>query len=128
MLSLVPILFILLSPGVLLTLPPVGKKVFMSGQTSTLAVLVHAAVFTFALHLLKPYLTSGEGFQANWDKHKTSRGLGMFGAVLVGISVAFVASAVLDPQANNPTTMLYLTVFLLVIGFLTQGIVVHTTY
>lgn len=39
------VLFILLSPGLLLTLPPVGKKVFMSGLTSKVAVLVHAIVF-----------------------------------------------------------------------------------
>jgi hypothetical protein len=43
------VLFILLSPGLLLTLPPVGKKVFMSGQTSYAAVLVHALVFYFVL-------------------------------------------------------------------------------
>ncbi len=39
------ILFFLLSPGVLLTLPPVGKKIFMSGQTSVMAAAVHAIVF-----------------------------------------------------------------------------------
>jgi hypothetical protein len=47
------ILFVLLSPGFLLTLPPVGKKVLMSGLTSTTAVLVHAVVFGVALHYLK---------------------------------------------------------------------------
>ena len=39
------ILFFLLSPGVLLTLPPVGKKIFMSGETSIIASIVHAIVF-----------------------------------------------------------------------------------
>ena len=39
------LLFILLSPGVLLTLPPIGGKIFMSGKTSLIAVLVHAVVF-----------------------------------------------------------------------------------
>jgi hypothetical protein len=39
------VLFILLSPGLLLTLPPVGKKVFMSGLTSKAAIAVHAIVF-----------------------------------------------------------------------------------
>ena len=39
------LLFILLSPGVLLTLPPIGGKIFMSGKTSLVAVLVHAVVF-----------------------------------------------------------------------------------
>ena len=43
------LLFILLSPGLLLTLPPVGKKIFMSHQTSVAAVLVHALVFYLVL-------------------------------------------------------------------------------
>jgi hypothetical protein len=45
MLWLATLLFIALSPGVLLTLPPVGNKIFMSGKTSLIAVLVHAVVF-----------------------------------------------------------------------------------
>ena len=45
MLLLATLLFILLSPGILLTLPPVGKTIFMSGKTSFIAVLVHAVVF-----------------------------------------------------------------------------------
>jgi hypothetical protein len=59
------VLFILLSPGLLLTLPPVGKKIFMSCQTSTAAVLVHALVFAFALYYLPyiPVLNRLDGFQ-----------------------------------------------------------------
>lgn len=57
------VLFILLSPGVLLTLPPVGKKVFMSGQTSVLAVVVHAVVFIVVLHLIKKSKYRREFFQ-----------------------------------------------------------------
>ena len=45
MLFLATVLFVLLSPGMLLTLPPVGKQIFMSGKTSMIAVLVHAVVF-----------------------------------------------------------------------------------
>lgn len=45
MLWLATLLFIALSPGVLLTLPPIGNKIFMSGKTSLIAVLVHAVVF-----------------------------------------------------------------------------------
>jgi hypothetical protein len=58
------VLFILLSPGLLLTLPPVGKKVFMSCQTSTLAVFVHALVFGVALYYVKsiPVLNQLDGF------------------------------------------------------------------
>jgi len=44
MLALV-LLFILLSPGFLLTLPPGSNGIFMSCQTSVFAVLVHAVVF-----------------------------------------------------------------------------------
>lgn len=47
------LLFVLLSPGVLLTLPPKGKGVWMSGQTSLVAVLVHAVVFVVAYNFLK---------------------------------------------------------------------------
>jgi hypothetical protein len=48
MLGLV-LLFFLLSPGVLLTLPPGVRGVFMSGQTSIMAALVHAFVFAFVI-------------------------------------------------------------------------------
>lgn len=60
------ILFILLSPGLLLTLPPVGKKVFMSCQTSVLAVFVHAVVFGVALYYVNsiPILNQLDGFQS----------------------------------------------------------------
>lgn len=39
------VLFIILSPGMVLTLPPVGKKIFFSGLTSKTSVVVHAFVF-----------------------------------------------------------------------------------
>jgi len=55
------ILFILLSPGLLITVPPVGK-LFMSGKTSITAILVHAAIFATILGLLS-YLKV-EGFQS----------------------------------------------------------------
>lgn len=62
------LLFVVLSPGVLLTLPPVGSKVFMSGKTSLLAVAVHAVVFYLVATYVLPELTSrqmlgSEGFQ-----------------------------------------------------------------
>ena len=62
------VLFILLSPGLLLTLPAVGNSgVFMSGRTSTVAVLVHALVFAFLLYFVDyiPVLNSLEGFQSS---------------------------------------------------------------
>jgi hypothetical protein len=45
------VLFIVLSPGMVLTLPPVGKKIFFSGLTSKTAVIVHAVVFVVLAHL-----------------------------------------------------------------------------
>jgi hypothetical protein len=51
-------LFFILSPGVLLTLPPSSKGVFMSRQTSLLAAAVHALVFLFMIGGVK------EGFEA----------------------------------------------------------------
>ena len=53
------LLFVLLSPGVLFTLPPVGKKIWMSGKMSVLSVCVHALLFVLAMRFLK----LSEGFQ-----------------------------------------------------------------
>lgn len=64
------LLFILLSPGVLLTLPPVGGKIFMSGKTSLLAVLVHAVVFYVLLSMRRQIPVVNmifEGFQAEGE-------------------------------------------------------------
>ena len=67
------VLFILLSPGLLLTLPPVGKKIFMSCQTSTLAVFVHALVFAVALYHVNsiPFLNQLDGFQVKKQGFQT---------------------------------------------------------
>ena len=54
MLVLATLLFIILSPGILLTLPAGSKGVVMSGQTSAMAVLVHAVLFYILLPLLAP--------------------------------------------------------------------------
>ncbi len=58
------LLFILLSPGFLLSIPAVGGKYFMTGKTSVTTVLVHAVVFGLALYLLKMYYGI-EGFGTN---------------------------------------------------------------
>ena len=69
MLLLATLLFIVLSPGVLLTLPPVGSKIFMSGKTSLLAVLVHAVVFYLVLCYRNslPIVNMIEGFEAEGE-------------------------------------------------------------
>jgi hypothetical protein len=79
------VLFILLSPGFLLTLPPVGKKIFMSCQTSTVAVLVHALVFMLALNYLPyiPILNTLDGFQ-NANGSRGPKGLGAIGGLAKG--------------------------------------------
>lgn len=58
-------LFILLSPGFLLTIPAGSKGLLMSGQTSVAAVLVHAIVFALALYLVKTYYWSVLGFEGD---------------------------------------------------------------
>jgi hypothetical protein len=53
---LVPaLLFVLLSPGLLLTLPPTPKGVWMSRETSIPSILVHALVFALVYFLLRKY-------------------------------------------------------------------------
>lgn len=56
-------LFFVLSPGVVLTLPPGSKGIFFSCQTSIVAAIVHALVFVLVLCLLKKYF-GVEGFEA----------------------------------------------------------------
>ena len=57
-------LFFLLSPGVLLTLPAGSKGIWMSGQTSVAAALIHSLVFVVILTLIDKHLqmNSYEGF------------------------------------------------------------------
>jgi hypothetical protein len=47
------VLFLALSPGLLLTLPPGSGGVFRSGQTSLAAALTHAVVFAVVFALLR---------------------------------------------------------------------------
>jgi len=46
-------LFILLSPGMLLTIPPGSKGLFTSGQTSISSAVVHTIVFALVFALLR---------------------------------------------------------------------------
>lgn len=65
------LLFFVLSPGVLLTLPPIAKKWWMTGQTSMMAAAVHAIVFAVVLYLLNSYGIV-EGFTAKKASAKTA--------------------------------------------------------
>ena len=49
------IIFFLLSPGVIVTLPPGSRGVFMSCQTSVVAALVHAVLFVVVSHYVWQY-------------------------------------------------------------------------
>ena len=53
------LLFFILSPGVLLTIPPCSKGLFMSNPTSIAAAAVHAVVFVAVSYLL---MSIGEKF------------------------------------------------------------------
>ena len=64
--------FLLLSPGVILTLPPVGKRIFMSGKTSVMAVFVHTIIFA----VLIGFLPKSESFQ---QQRVCPDGMTMFG-------------------------------------------------
>lgn len=52
------VLFVLLTPGVLLTLPPGSKGIWMSGQTSLIAVGVHTLVFALVFSFLRKKFAS----------------------------------------------------------------------
>jgi hypothetical protein len=47
------LLFILLTPGVILTIPPGSKGIFFSGQTSIDAVVTAAVVFAALIYYKK---------------------------------------------------------------------------
>lgn len=47
------LLFVMLTPGVLLTLPPKNGGIWMSGQTSPMAVGAHTLVFALVFALLR---------------------------------------------------------------------------
>ena len=47
------LLFVLLTPGVVLTLPPGAKGIFQSGETSGAAVGVHTLVFAIVFAFLR---------------------------------------------------------------------------
>ena len=47
------LLFILLTPGMVLTLPPVGSKIFFSGRTGIGPVVVHTFVFALVWAVIR---------------------------------------------------------------------------
>lgn len=57
------LIFFLLSPGILFTIPPGSKGLFMSGQTSVASAAVHAVVFVVVHHLVNAYLKKYYGME-----------------------------------------------------------------
>lgn len=134
-------LFVLLSPGLLLTLPPVGKKMFMSGQTSVQSVLVHALVFGGLLYVLKGYVEpfvakpmkkAGKEGYINWEEKKllTNANMDMFvaGMVFALLSTFLLLIAVATgPDAGAPRSglnigMWFATVISWLLGAILGGI------
>ena len=65
------LLFIVLSPGLLLTIPAMSRGLFMSRQTSVAAILVHAVVFYLVAYFLRSYgFVYLEGFEDKKDDKK----------------------------------------------------------
>lgn len=52
------LLFVLLSPGLLLTLPPSSGGILRSGQTSTQSVVTHAVVYAIVFAFLRKQFPS----------------------------------------------------------------------
>jgi len=53
---IVPVLlFILLSPGFIITLPPTEKGFFMSRETTIQSIFLHALVFSLIYFLLRKF-------------------------------------------------------------------------
>jgi len=104
------VLFFLLSPGVLLTLPPVGKKIFMSGQTSLESVLVHAAVFAAALYLLKK--NGAWGMKEGFTTTDTASNIKMANIIVSLMILLLFAIGMLSGEGSMSGGVLYLGGFM----------------
>lgn len=89
------LLFILLSPGFLLTIPPIGKRILMSGQTSLTAVLVHAIIYTGILYAV---INTKEGFNPSWG-NKDFQNIQMVASICGGLGFGFLFSSQLKDFA-----------------------------
>ena len=104
-----PLLFIILSPGFLLTIPPVGKKVLMSGQTSIQSVLVHAVIFTAILYGIKHYKsTTEEGFAPLWG-NKNWTNMQIAAAAFGGAGAGILFTNFMGGPSNSAMTIAFIS-------------------
>ena len=69
------LLFLLLSPGLVVTIPQVGKTLFFSFKTSFFAIIIHTLIFATALY----YLSKVEAFQTTQTCYSSDAINGAFG-------------------------------------------------
>lgn len=126
---IIPILlFILLSPGLFLTLPPTNKHIWMSGQTSLLAVLIHAAIFAAILYALEEHSPQKEGFKdiiSGKDAYNL-RIVDLFFSVGIFISVLI---CYMDPNngiQHIPSILVYVIGFFALISLVISSVVYIT--
>lgn len=81
------ILFILLSPGVILTVPQVGK-LFFSMKTSLPAVLLHSLIFAGILYYLKNNI---EAFEDTYTATQMTGQMvaGGFYGTIIGLGIGY---------------------------------------
>ena len=91
------VLFLLLQPGLLVTLPTTGKNIWMNHKTSVPAVFVHAIIYGVLLAALGG---GREGFQ-------TSGGGGIFGTIssIVNNALSPITSIVSKPKSEKCITL-----------------------
>jgi hypothetical protein len=100
------VLFLLLSPGMLLTIPPVtASKVFRTGQTSLWAAMVHAVVYVVVLQLVNWGVTA-----AIAATHSTPKAVAVLKtitkptATTAKAAAAHTAATAAAPSAHPPLT------------------------
>jgi hypothetical protein len=97
------LLFVVLTPGILLTIPPIGKKIFGSGKSNFTAACVHAVIFVVLLNLFNV-----EGFQDVPSMPKRSVGASantnmIYNDVVKARNSIIKAKAVFEEQQNSTT-------------------------
>ncbi len=60
--ALLTILFVLLSPGIIFTLPPVSNKIIRTGETSITSVFIHSILFISIIYLIDSSVWKNEFF------------------------------------------------------------------